>query len=201
MENFVIHEFAEPVTALADTPACTAAELKRRFQAPAEELRQVHNALAAAHSALDEKVEGIVAQTYGGTIHESMLDAPLAQKINSHALDSDVQHMQTVLAGKCRVCSGLYVGDGAEFRTIDTGFTPDVVILTTEFGQMESDHDYYGGIASTDAPLVYSNSNSGYSHDLIRLTERGFIVSYASGVHIIRTNYADTKYRYVAFGF
>lgn len=79
-ENLTLSTFAEPITGLADTPALSAAELKRRFQAPAEELRQAHNALAEAHAALDEKVEGIVAETYGGTIHESMLDVRFRRK-------------------------------------------------------------------------------------------------------------------------
>lgn len=93
-ENLTLSTFAEPITGLADTPALSAAELKRRFQAPAEELRQVHNALAESHAALDEKVEGIIAETYGGTIHENMLDVPLSTKINAKAEQNDMAEVQ-----------------------------------------------------------------------------------------------------------
>ena len=72
--NYTIPAFAEPITSLPDTPTCAAAELKRRFQAPADEVREAHTALAEAPEPLDEKVEGIVTETFAGAIHESMFD-------------------------------------------------------------------------------------------------------------------------------
>ena len=70
-------------------------ELKRRFQAPADEVREAHNALAEAHEALDTKVEGIVTETFVGAIHESMFDEDLTDKLNGKAdqtaLEDEIQ--------------------------------------------------------------------------------------------------------------
>ena len=73
-QNYTLPAFAKPITDLPDTPTCAADELKRRFQAPADEVREAHNALAEAHEKLDEKVESIVGETFAGLIDESMLN-------------------------------------------------------------------------------------------------------------------------------
>lgn len=205
-QNFTLPAFAEPITALPDTPQCPASELKRRLQAPAEELRQAHNALAKEHAALDEKVEGIVAETYGGTIHESMLDTPLTEKLNAKAdqsaLEAETAARQSTderVAQLCEVCYGTYTGDGTEYRTIELPFTPKVVFLITENGYITNDSGRWGGLAMDTAPLIYKVSN-GYTHDLIRICEGGFTVSKATGETTTRTNYINTVYRYFALG-
>lgn len=203
-QNLILNNFSEPVTALADTPALAAAELKRRFQAPAEELRQVHNALAEQHNALHEKVEGIVAQTYGGTIHESMLDSLLATKINGKADQSALEEetaareaIDETIAELCRVCYGTYVGDGEEYRTISLPFTPKVVFLIADSGYITTDTGRWGGLAFDNAPLIYTITN-GYSHDLIRICDHGFIVSKGISESTTKTNNSSTTYRYFA---
>lgn len=48
-QNDTLPAFAAPITSLPETPTCEAAELKSRFQAPEDEVREVHNVLAKAH--------------------------------------------------------------------------------------------------------------------------------------------------------
>lgn len=151
-QNFTIPAFAEPITSLPDTPTCEAAELKRRFQAPADEVREAHNALAEAHEALDTKVEGIVTETFVGAIHESMFDEHLTDKLNGKAdqtaLEDEIQareqldtnntqahnQLNTQIAAKCRIVAGSYTGEGSEDRlnpakAITLGFQPKAVFV------------------------------------------------------------------------
>ncbi len=151
-QNFTIPAFAEPITSLPDTPTCEASELKRRFQAPADEVREAHNALAEAHEALDTKVEGIVTETFVGAIHESMFDEHLTDKLNGKAdqtaLEDEIQarkqldtnntqahsQLNTQIAAKCRIVAGSYTGEGSEDRlnpakVITLGFQPKAVFV------------------------------------------------------------------------
>lgn len=188
-ENLTLSTFAEPITGLADTPALSAAELKRRFQAPAEELRQAHNALAEAHAALDEKVEGIIAETYGGTIHESMLDVPLSTKINAKAEQSDmaevqeeISAMQTSLACKCELYCGAYTGDGAAAQDITLGFRPKAVLVMYGGYQTSATGNlHYGGLS------IEGNNASG-----LELTDTGFTAKYTGDIYLNRSGYAFT---------
>lgn len=188
-ENLTLSTFAEPITGLADTPALSAAELKRRFQAPAEELRQAHNALAEAHAALDEKVEGIVAEAYGGTIHESMLDVPLSTKINAKAEQSDmaevqegISAMQTSLACKCELYCGSYTGDGAAAQDITLGFRPKAVLVMCDGYQTSATGSiHYGGLS------IEGNNARG-----LELTDTGFTAKYTGDIYLNRSGYAFT---------
>lgn len=195
-ENLTLSTFAEPITGLADTPALSAAELKRRFQAPAEELRQAHNALAEAHAALDEKVEGIIAETYGGTIHENMLDVPLSTKINAKAEQSDMTAMQTSLAHKCELYCGAYTGDGADSQMISLGFTPKAVLAFEGGYQLNYANESYGGLAVSGNPAAYINTQNRI-YKLIEIVDNGFIAYNSSSTY--RANKNAARYHYIAF--
>ena len=192
-ENLILDRFAEPITALADTPALAAAELKRRFQAPAEELRQVHNALAEQHAALEDKVEGIVTETYGGTIHESMLDTPLAAKINGKAAQSDMETLQNTVSGhtaqlelKCGLTTGTYTGNGEATQDIKLGFRHKAVLVMYNGNQTWSTGDQiYGGL-----------SIDGRNAAGIEITDTGFQVKYSGYVYLNRSSYS---FSYLAF--
>ena len=132
--DYTIPAFAEPITSLPDTPACSASELKRRFQAPSEELRQAHNALAKC-------VAGITSATYPETVTEAMLAGDLAQKINGKAeqsdldtetaaLDSRVSSLETKVQQTSYLAAGTYTGTGtSETKTVSVGFTPKAVLV------------------------------------------------------------------------
>lgn len=192
-QNLILNSFSEPVTALADTPALAASELKRRFQAPAEELRQVHNALAEQHTALEEKVEGIVAQTYGGTIHESMLDSELSSKINGKADQNDMETLQntvsehtTQLELKCGLVMGTYTGNGDDSQDITLGFRPKAVLVMYRGNQTWSTgNQIYGGLS------IDGSNASG-----IEITDTGFQVTYSGYIYLNRSDY---NFTYIAF--
>ncbi|MDR3767420.1 MAG: hypothetical protein Q3Y08_10375 [Butyricicoccus sp.] len=202
--NYTIPAFAEPITSLPDTPTCEAAELKRRFQAPADEVREAHNALAKC-------VEGITSATYPDTVTEDMLTEALANKINGKAEQADLTAAidtleaadaatQTQIAAKCEAYFGTYTGDGTENRVISLGFTPKAVLLLKADGRTYYDRHYYGGLAFTDNPVTVSISQSNY--DVVKIVANGFQVTYyyhpnsSSGAE---SNASGETYFYLAF--
>ena len=80
----VITEFIEPITALPTDPQLAPEELKRRLQAPAEELRAAHNALA-------KEVGGIADATYPDTVTEAMLTPEVRETIAAKAEQSALE--------------------------------------------------------------------------------------------------------------
>ena len=140
-QNFTLTALAEPITSLPDTPTCAADELKRRFQAPADEVREAHNALAEAHEKLGEKVESVVGETFTGLIDESMLNEELAEKLNNQAnqtaldvakSENEVAHagFQAKITAKCEIVTGAYNGRGKNnTKMISLGFTPKAVLV------------------------------------------------------------------------
>lgn len=210
-QNFTLPAFAEPITGLPDTPTCAADELKRRFQAPADEVREAHNALAEAHQTLDEKVEGIVTETFSGTIHESMFDEALAEKLNGKAEQTALRAeitarisgdtaLQSSLQQKCEVYFGTYTGDGTENRVISLGFTPKAVLLLKADGRTYYERHYYGGLAFTDNPVTVSISQSDY--DVVKIVTNGFQVTYyyhSNSYTGAESNASGETYFYLAF--
>ncbi len=188
--NFTLPAFAEPITTLPDTPNLSASELKRRFQAPSEELREVHNALAKA-------VQGITDATYPETVSESMLTADLAGKINGKAeqtaldaAETRVSALETDLPRKCEVYCGTYTGNGAYPRNIDLGFQPKAVFVTNMSGYMSYSANgnpyYYGGLALAEQKSA-----------LFEILENGFQICKVSGN--VNTNNSGSKYLFLAF--
>ena len=187
-KNFTLPAFVEPITALPDTPNLSAAELKRRFQAPSDELREVHNALA-------KTVQGITDATYPETVSESMLTADLAGKINGKA-DADTNNaahesFSAQLAQKCECYFGTYTGDGAVSRVIELGFQPvGVIILCNDAFFALKTRSYTCSLH--EEALFNTNATR----------ENGFVVSVNekddnwTGYN---TNKSGTKYEYLAF--
>lgn len=199
-----------PITALADVPQLSAEELKQYFDGNAEALRLSVNGLADDAAALDAKVEGIVAQTYGGTIHESMLDQPLAEKLNAKADQSalaaetaareqDNAALLTQVASCAVVQIGTYTGDGTTNRVIDLGYQPKAVLLTGVSGATTyvSNGNYYcyGGIALPNKPQYIANDPTKIG---LSVVENGFQVTYVSSQYLY-TNSNNIPYFYIVF--
>lgn len=209
-DNYTIPAFAEPITGLPDTPTCAADELKRRFQAPADEVREAHNALAEAHETLDAKVEGIVTETFAGAIHESMFDEELTEKLNSKAdeasvaerleaetaareagdaaLDTRVTATEAALLQKCEFITGTYTGNWSGnlndpwTQTIKLGFQPKALLVASETTNGNSYSIPAVHLALPDVPSSW-----------ITITETGF----TAGKYM---NWgANGTYRYIAF--
>ena len=206
-QNFTLPTFAEPITGLPDTPTCEAAELKRRFQAPADEVRVAHNALAEAHEKLDTKVEGIVTETFAGAIHESMFDEELTEKLNSKAeetsldrvdnrlaaAESTLQTQANQIAQRCQIYIGTYTGDGTESKTISLGFRPKAVIVYCEGYIGYNDGRIQGGLILDGTPLTFSSAYE----PAAEITSNGFTVRSNDQRHQMNIN--QVFYSYLAF--
>ena len=203
-QNYTLPAFAEPITSLTDTPTCVASELKRRFQSPADEVREAHNALAEAHEKLDEKVEGIVTETFTGAIHESMFDAALSEKLNGKA-DQTALHAEIAareetdaqVAKKCEVVFGTYTGDGQESQYISLGFAPTAVFSLETNGNVCLNYNGVksaGGLALPDCPVQSISSQN--SFDVVKIEGNGFRVYYTQDRAL--SNQQDKTYVYLA---
>ena len=148
-----IAAFAHKITDLPDQPNLPADELKARFDSSPEELRQAHNALCDDADRLDNRVSGIIAETFGDAIPKSMLSDELQDEIDAKAVetsvasrftaeqtareaaDDDLQdqidaHTET-LAEKVEIYLGTYTGTGEnDTQNITLPVTPKAVLLS-----------------------------------------------------------------------
>ena len=203
----------KPIAALADVPQLSAEALKQYFDGNAEALRLSVNGLADDGTALDAKVEGIVTQTYSGTIHESMLDESLAEKLNAKADQSALadaiseataarEQADTDLLAEVQLRAvlqvGSYTGDGTANRVINLGYQPKAVLLTSESGittYLYSGAYYcFGGLALPGVP-VYTNGDT--SRVALTIVSNGFQVTCVSNQYLY-TNQTNNLYRYLA---
>ena len=191
-ENYTIPAFAEPITDLPDTPSLTAAELKRRFQAPADEVRLAHNALA-------ECVEGITSATYPDTVTEDMLTDALADKINGKADETSVTarfsaetaaraalqtELEAQIAQKCEIYCGTFTT--TEYTTtVEIGFRAAAILIFT--------YGHPDGI--TGVSEFGTLALDGVPSESLTITDTGFI----AGENLC-SNFDNTSpLRYIAF--
>lgn len=185
--------FQEPITALDNQPVMDPGELKRRFQAPADEVRQAHNDLCRQVEALSGIVNGLIAQTFTGAVDESMLDEVLTQKINGKADSTSLEQSNEQIAQlfdaldeKSGVLAGKYIGDGATQRTIELGVQPTAVLVMQDGIRMYVNGIGYGALAVT--------GSSAYGY--MTLTEKGFSINMTSTKCAL--NVSNSVYNYIA---
>ena len=106
------------------------------------------------------------------------------------ALQQNQVAMASTLALKTEVTAAAYVGDGQTKRTFDLGFQPKAVILMREGHYTHYSNTIYGGIATQDKPIAYSDRNA------LAITENGFEVLQMAGCML---NQDTCSYTYVAF--
>ena len=121
-----ITSFQHRIADLPDEPQLPAADLKSRFDACPEELRQSLNAVCDDAARLEARVEGIVVDTFGDTIDKEMLSDELAEKIDQ---------IDTLVAHDHEIHYGFYTGNGTYPRTITLGFTPKMVYVARSNGK------------------------------------------------------------------
>ena len=199
-----ITQFAHRVADVPDEPQIPAADLKSRFDACPEELRQSLNAVCDDAARLEARVEGIVVDTFGDTIDKEMLSDELAAELDgkatqsaldstADALDERLDAVETALPQKCEVYIGSYVGDGATTRTIELEFTPAAVLVERNDGAR---YNYAvtspGGMALPGLPC---GRGAQYS---VEIVENGFKVRNKVGDGDA-TNVNNSKYMYLAF--
>ena len=162
-----ITQFAHKVSDLPDEPQIPAAELKSRFDACPEELRQSLNAVCDDAARLEARVEGIVVDTFGDTIDKEMLSDELAAELDGKATQSALsaeaaarEATDTEVAKKCEIYFGTYTGDGADSQFVELGFTPQAIMTCPQAGNSDpggSGSSAYGGLALPDIPAKIQN--------------------------------------------
>ena len=196
-----ITAFAHRVSDLPDEPQIPAAELKSRFDACPEELRQSLNAVCDDAARLEARVEGIVVDTFGDTIDKEMLSDELAAELDGKATQSALASeaaaresaddaLQTAVSAKCEVYYGTYTGNGAANRLIELGFQPKAVFSLSNGVNIYS-YGTYGGLAFPDKPVKSGNSNA------LVIEDTGFRVYYNDTN--IYTNRSGNTYVFLAF--
>ncbi|MDY3618725.1 hypothetical protein [Agathobaculum sp.] len=181
-ENYTIDAFAEPITALSTQPSLPPDELKRRLQAPAEEVRQAHNALCGKAKQLESRINNYQAATFNGEITRDMLEISVQNELSSKAgqdgLDALSIALDTAciqLAKKCEICCGTYRGDDAQTRTISLGFRPLAVYIAKN-GTESSDlsrNTVYGGLALDGHPAYFYGN-------VVEIVDSGFLLTHAN---------------------
>ena len=187
-----IEAFTEPITALPTDPQLAPEELKRRLQAPAEELRAAHNALA-------KEVGGIADATYPDTVTREMLTPEVKQEIAAKAEQSALaseaaaresadSDQNAAIARKCEVFVGRYTGDGlGKTKTVKLGFRPKAIIVANKLtrGNYLKPQDVNFAIDGVPSPCV-------------TITDTGFTVTgYFNGTD---SDFGDLNpFRYIAF--
>ena len=200
-----ITAFTYRIADLPDQPNLPADELKERFDSSPEELRESVNGICDEADRLDERVSGIIGQTFDGVIEKSMFSESLTAELDAKAtqaalteqlaaeaaareaeydaLDSRIDSVSSTATQKCQLYIGTYTGDGSYPRTIYTGFTPKAVIVAPQASMYYSEYGTYGAVITQDG------SDSRFS----RIVSGGFELK-ATG----RPNYEGIAYYYLA---
>ena len=175
-----ITAFAHKIADLPDEPQLPAAELKSRFDACPEELRQSLNAVCDDAARLEARVEGIVVDTFGDTIDKEMLSDELAEKIDQ---------IDTLVAHDHEIHYGFYTGDGVFPREINLGFAPRLVYVMRADGISGTALYTYHFLA---VPVEQPTDT-----DYCLLTQNGFQLRNDGGRCML--NSVDENYAYFAF--
>ena len=194
-----ITQFQHKIADLPDEPQIPATELKSRFDACPEELRQSLNAVCDDAARLEARVEGIVVDTFGDTIDKEMLSDELAAELDgkatqtalSAAIDAEAaarasadSALEQQLAQKCEIYCGSYNNSGTT-QTINLGFRPAAVIICSY-----SYLDHINGMSSY-ADIAIDGKSSAYTTIVNNgFTVQDFMNHSASG---------GSPYRYIAF--
>ena len=204
-----ITAFTHKISDLADQPNLPPDELKARFDACPEELRQAVNAICDDAARLDTRVDGIITGSFSGAVSESMLAPELTSKLNGKADQSDLDEeaaarvdadsaldtrlsaaestisaQTTAISGKCQISIGAYIGNGAYPRTIGLGFKPRAVLVSPKETINYGTYGAYGALITT--------YNTGES--MHQLTSNGFTLQMEG-----RPNHSGVEYCYIAF--
>ena len=195
-----IAAFTHKITDLPDQPNLPADELKARFDSSPEELRQAHNALCDDADRLDDRVSGIIAETFGDTISKSMLSDELQDELDAKAVETSVASrinalatrvdtLETTVPQKCECFFGTYTGNGQSNRTVSVGFQPKAVLVIDPVTDTSTtDRLNFCGLGLQGNPVD--------SH--IQINTNGFLISrFTSSNYCL--NKQNIDYIYIAF--
>ncbi len=92
-----------------------------------------------------------------------------------------------------RIVTGSYVGDGTKDRLISLPFTPQAVILATNYAEMYHHPRTAGGIFTAEHQLTSNEGNSMAA----KVVENGIIVTFNDAYSF--TNWNNRTFYYIAF--
>ena len=206
-----ITQFTHKIADLPDQPNLPADELKARFDACPEELRQSVNGICDDAAELKGRVDSIITQTFEGVVDKSMLAESLADELDAKAtqtalsteqtaresadsaLSTRVTSLESAVPQKCQIYIGTYTGDGATSRTISLGFRPKAVLVYCEGYIGYNDGRIQGGLILDGTPLTFSSSYQ----PAAEITSNGFTVRSNDQRHQMNIN--QVFYSYLAF--
>ena len=190
-----IEKFQQTISGLPDTPNLSAAELKRRFDACPEELRQALNGVCDDGAALEKRMDAYRAETFEGEITRSMLAPAVREELGgkADAGTNDAAHeaFSAQIAKKCEVYFGTYTGDGEANRVIELGFRPVAAIILCEESFFALKTQTYTCVQNTDVTTTASAMAENGLH--VGTTEKDS--RYPSS----NTNAKGKTYEYIAF--
>ena len=175
-----ITSFTHKIADLPDQPNLPADELKARFDSSPEELRTAHNAVCDEAARLDDRVSGIIAETFGDSIDKSMLSDELAAELDAKAEEAEVLKRSDLYFG-------YYTGNGTYPRDITLGFQPRAVFIKHADG-ISSNGRVYSCLA---VPIDEEGVNT-----YCKLTETGFRLTNSDERSSLNANY--NYYVYIA---
>ena len=179
-----ITQFQHRIADLPDEPQIPAADLKSRFDACPEVLRQSLNAVCDDAARLEARVEGIVVDTFGDTIDKEMLSDELAAELDAKA---DQAEMEQTMLKRSDLYFGYYAGNSTFPRDINLGFQPRAVFIKHADG-ISSNGRVYSCLA---VPIDEEGVNT-----YCKLTETGFRLTNSDERSSLNTNY--NYYVYIA---
>lgn len=189
-----ISAFQNRISDLPDTPTLTASELKARFDACPEELRESLNGICDDGKILEDRMDEYRAQTFTGEITRDMLAPAVREELDSKAdqkentaahetLDSRLTTAETQTAQKCELYFGTYTpSETEETDYVELGFEPKAVLLLARLP--EGNYVSPIRLALPDVP-----------HYDLSIYEKGFSVAYND----YRDSADAAPYRYIAF--
>ena len=183
-----ITSFQHRIADLPDEPQIPAADLKSRFDACPEELRQSLNAVCDDAARLEARVEGIVVETFGDTIDKEMLSDELAAELDGMA--DGIDALEESVAQKCEAYFGYYTGNGGSTQQIDLGFAPKAVLVINPYDTSETtDEMNFCSMGMQGNPTVYT---------CVYVNETGFLLR-TNGNIGDGVNKYNRRYFYAAF--
>ena len=193
-----IAAFQDRISDLPDTPTLTATELKARFDACPEELRQALNGVCDDGKILEDRLDAYRAQTFTGEITREMLAPTIREELDSktnnaeniaahESLDNRLTANETQIAQlttqKCEIYFGTYTpSDGMDTDYIHLGFQPRAVLLMSQ--QPTAGYAVPPLLAGPEMP-----------HQILSIIDSGFSVAYDR----YRSTSDSVPYRYIAF--
>ena len=205
-----ITAFTHRIADLPDQPNLPADELKERFDSSPEELRESVNGICDDADRLEERVSGIIAETFGDSIDKSMLSDELQDELDAKATQTALaaeaaarETLAETVAQKCEIYCGIYIGNTA-YNTYGTqkitlGFRPKAVWIVSK-GYL-TDAGLSTGYQRSRGGLAIENWNACG----IELLDDGFQVvenhthNSETGMSSTQMNLLNETYVYMAF--